>query len=200
MVRRSEWRGACRVPAAWPEPTGDAIPALPRRGATAASRHAIASTLGSVPDAGEINGIRSSARRLYRAIFQVAKQMVADDLLEASALDHFVFPLWFPTVDEACAPIRQEPDLKENFEIIDATGEPGPCPSQGRAGRFLALAILRETPASMPVISVDLANPACGPHLFGPSAKNGAEVDKITVEFFRRLTGSLPGRAGFACI
>jgi hypothetical protein len=62
----------------------------------------IVSTLGSVPDAGEINGIRSSARKLYRAIFQVANEMVSDGSLEASALDRFVFPLWFPTVEEAC--------------------------------------------------------------------------------------------------
>jgi hypothetical protein len=66
------------------------------------------STLGSVPDASETNGVRTSARRLYRAIFDVADQMVTDGLREASALDNFLFPLWFPTAEEACAPRSTE--------------------------------------------------------------------------------------------
>jgi hypothetical protein len=146
----------------------------------------IMSTLGSVPDAGEINGIRSSARRLYRAIFQVASQMVADDLLEASALDHFVFPLWFPTVEEACAPISEELDLKESFEIIDATVRPAPVhpndvyedslSDPARYARLYAGYIRGFGESSLRL------------HLFDPSAKNEAEVDKMTEEFFKRLT------------
>jgi hypothetical protein len=39
---------------------------------------AIVSTLGSAPDDGETHGVRASARGLYRAIFDVAAQMVSE--------------------------------------------------------------------------------------------------------------------------
>jgi hypothetical protein len=146
----------------------------------------IVSTLGSVPDDSEINGIRSSARKLYRAIFDVANQMVADGLLEASALDRFVFPLWFPTAEEACAPVNGEPDLKEAFEIIRATVTPAPVHPND----------VYEDSLSDPEIYARLyagyirgfGESTLRLHLFGPSAKNAAEVDTLTEEFFGRLT------------
>ena len=147
---------------------------------------AIVSTLGSVPDESEINGIRASARKLYRAVFQVANQMVIDGLLAASALDHFVFPLWFPTAEEACAPIGQEPDLKEAFEVIEANVMPAPVhpndvyeDSLGDPAAYARLyaGYIRGFGES----SLRL-------HLFGPSAKNAAEVDALTEDFFSRLT------------
>jgi hypothetical protein len=155
----------------------------------------IVSTLGSIPDRSEINGTRSSARKLYRAIFHVANKMVADGLLERSALDHFVFPLWFPTAEDACAPISQEPDLKETFEVLEATVTPAPVhpndvyeDSLGDPARYARLytGYIRGFGES----SLRL-------HMFGPSAKNAAEVDRLTDEFFERLTccyQSEPGR------
>jgi len=146
----------------------------------------IVSTLGSVPDESEINGIRSSARKLYRAIFDVANLMVTDGVLKASALDHFVFPLWFPTAEETCVPIDLEPDLKQAFEIVEATVTPVPVHPKD-------------------VYEVSLGDPAAYArlyagyirgfgestlrlHLFGPSAKNAAEVDALTEDFSVRLT------------
>jgi hypothetical protein len=147
---------------------------------------AIVSTLGSVPDESESNGIRSSARKLYRAIFQVAHQMVADGLLEPSALDRFVFPLWFPTAEEACVPIREAPDLKEAFEVIEASVTPAPVhpndvyeDSLGDPeayARFYAGYIRGFGESTLRL------------HLFGPSAKSAADVDTLTDEFFGRLT------------
>jgi hypothetical protein len=155
----------------------------------------IVSTLGSVPDDGEINGVRASARNLYRAIFHVANQMVADGSLEASALDRFVFPLWFPTAEEARAPINGEPDLKEAFEVIDATVTPAPVHPND----------VYEDSLSDPTTYARLyagyirgfAESTLRLHLFSPSAKNAAEVDTLTEEFFGRLTGyyqAEPGR------
>jgi len=156
---------------------------------------AIVSTLGSVPDDSEINGIRSSARKLYRAIFHVANEMAADGLLEASALDRFVFPLWFPTAEEACAPINGEPDLKAAFEVIEASVTPAPVhPNDvyedslndpATYGRLYAGYIRGFAESTLRL------------HLFSPSAKNATEVDTRTAEFFERLTGyyqAEPGR------
>jgi len=146
---------------------------------------AIVSTLGAVPDDGEINGVRSSARKLYRAIFDVANQMVADGLLGAAALDRFVFPLWFPTAEDACAPIHGEPDLKEAFEVIEASVTPAPAhPNDvyedslndpGTYARLYAGYIRGFGESTLRL------------HLFGPSAKSAAEVDALTEEFFGRL-------------
>jgi hypothetical protein len=146
----------------------------------------IVSTLGSVPDDSEINGVRSSARKLYRAIYHVANQMVADGLLEASALDRFVFPLWFSTAEEACAPINGERDLKEAFEIIEASVTPAPVhPSDvyedslndpTTYARFYAGYIRGFAESTLRL------------HLFGPSTKKAADVDTGIEEFFGRLT------------
>lgn len=147
---------------------------------------AIVSTFGSVPDDSETNGVRSSARKLYRAIFQVANRMVADGLLGAVALDRFVFPVWFPTVEEARAPINGEPDLKEAFEVIEASVTPARIHpndvfedslSDPEAYARLYAGYIR-----------GFAESTLRLHLFGPSAKSAAEVDTLTEEFFARLT------------
>lgn len=53
----------------------------------------LVSTLGSIEEANEINGVKASSRRLDRAIQTVAQQLVDDGHLLQSALDHFVFPV-----------------------------------------------------------------------------------------------------------
>lgn len=155
----------------------------------------IASTLGSVPDDGEINGIRSSARRLYRAIFRVAQGMVADGLLDRSALDHFVFPLWFPTVEDVCTPISHEPDLSEKFEVLEATVTPAAVHPDDAYEESLG------DPATYARLYAGyvrgFGESSLRLHLFGPSAKNPGEVDRLTEDFFERLTRfyqSEPGR------
>lgn len=146
----------------------------------------IVSTLGSVPDDSEINGIRTSARKLYRAIFDVTNQMVIDGLLEASALDNFVFALWFPTAEEACAPINGEPDLKEAFEIIEASVAPAPVHPDDVYEDSLG------DPATYARLYAGyirgFGESTLRLHLFGPSAKKAGEVDTLTEEFFGRLT------------
>jgi SAM dependent carboxyl methyltransferase len=147
---------------------------------------AIVSTLGSVPDESEINGIRVSARKLYRAIFDVANQMVTDGVLKASALDHFVFSLWFPTVEEARAPIEGEPDLKEAFEIVEAAVAPAAVHPND-----VYEASLGDPPTYARLYAGYIrgfGESSLRLHLFAPSAKNAAEVDALTEDFFERLT------------
>lgn len=146
----------------------------------------IVSTLGGVPDASEINGIRASARKVYRAIFDVANQMVTDGLLEKSALDHFVFPFWFPTMAEVRAPLNEESDLKEAFEIVQATLTPAPIHPNDVFEDSLNDP---ETYARLYAGYIrGFSESTLRLHLFGPSAKNAAEVDSLTEEFFARLT------------
>jgi hypothetical protein len=155
----------------------------------------IVSTLGSVPDDSEMNGVRASARKLYRAIFDVANQMTVDGLLEASALDRFVFPLWFPTAEETCAPINGEPDLKEAFEIVEASVTPAPVHPNDVYEDSLG------DPATYARLYAGyirgFGESTLRLHLFGPSAKKAGQVDTLTEEFFGRLTNyyqAEPGR------
>ncbi len=146
----------------------------------------IVSTLGGVADAGEMNGVRTSARKLYRAVFDVANQMVDSGLLEASALDHFVFPLWFPTAEEARAPIDEQPDLKKAFEILEASVTPAPVHPDDVYEDVLG------DPATYARLYAGyirgFGESTLRLHLFGPSAKKAVDVDALTDEFFRRLT------------
>jgi len=144
------------------------------------------STLGSVPDASEKNGIRASSSKLYRAIHDVAQQMVEDGLLAQSALDRFVFAVWFPTAAEARAPIDEEPDLAEAFTVVEAAVAPAAVNPQdvyiheiGDAATYAKLyaGYIR-----------GFAESSLRLHLFGPSAEQPEEIDALTEAFFRRLT------------
>jgi hypothetical protein len=146
----------------------------------------VVSTLGSVPDSSEKNGTRASARKLYRAIFAVANQMVADGVLEASALDHFVFPLWFPTAEEMSGPIVRERDLKEAFEVIEATVTRAPVHPNDVYEDSLG------DPAAYARLYTGyirgFGESTLRLHLFSSSAKAPAQVDVLTEDFFARLT------------
>jgi hypothetical protein len=147
---------------------------------------AIVSTLGSVPDPGEQNGIRASARKLYRAIYHVAHQMVDDGCLEASALDHFVFPLWFPTTEEAREPIDREPDLAKAFEVVEASIAPAGQHSQDVYEDELG------DPATYARLYAGyvrgFGESSLRLHLFRHSAQDETEINFLTEEFFRRFT------------
>ncbi len=144
------------------------------------------STLGSVPDAGQPNGIRASASKLYRAIFDVARQMVGDGRLEASALDRFVFPLWFPTVEEMRAPIDQDADLAQVFEVVEASVAPAPLHPLDAYEDELG------DPATYARLYAGyvrgFGESSLRLHLFRHSARDETAVDALTEEFFRRFT------------
>jgi SAM dependent carboxyl methyltransferase len=147
---------------------------------------AIVSTLGSVPDAREPNGIRVSSSKLYRAIFDVARQMVDAGSLAKSALDHFVFPLWFPTADEIRAPIDREPDLAEAFEVVEASVAPvqphGHDVYEDQLGDPATYARLYAGYVR------GFGESSLRLHLFRHSAKDAAAIDVLTEEFFQRFT------------
>lgn len=147
---------------------------------------AVISGIGSVPDPDERNGVMATARGIYRAMFDVARSMVDDGLLSSDALDRFVFPVWFPTAEEARAPIVQETDLREQFEIIRADV----VPADFHPGDVFE--DHRDDPQRYAELYCGYARgfgeSALRLHLFGRSAENADEVDRLTTEFFARLT------------
>ncbi len=147
---------------------------------------AVVATLGSVPDTSEPNGVRASASRLYRAIFQVADQMVRAGSLAQTALDRFVFPLWFPTAAEIQAPIACEPDLAEAFEIVEA----GVAPVRPHGADVYEDALA--DPATYARLYAGYVRGfgelSLRLHLFRHCAPDAAALDRLTEEFFRRFT------------
>jgi len=155
----------------------------------------IVSTLGSTPDPEETNGIRGSARYLYRAIQKVAAGMVTDGLLDQKALDHFIFPLWFPTVDDVLGPIFEHEDLANTFKVLEASVENAAVNPQDAYGDCLADP---EKYAELYIGYVrGFGESSLRLHLFEPSAECPEEVDRLTSTFFDRfekLYRDEPGR------
>jgi hypothetical protein len=120
--------------------------------------------------------------------------MVTSGLIKATALDRFVFPLWFPTVEEACAPIREEPDLGQAFEIIEASVKPAPVYPNDVYEDSLNDP---ETYARRYVGYIrGFSESTLRLHLFGPSAKSTDEIDQLTNEYFEHLASYYQAEPG----
>lgn len=144
------------------------------------------STLGSVPDRSERNGVAASGRAAYRVVQEVAQSMAADDLLDRQILDQFVFALWFMTADEARAPIEENSDLAsaydiETVEVVPAPHNPTDC-----------YADLLPDPEAYTAAYVGYirgyADSSLRTQLFGPAATKAHSEDWLADEFYRRLT------------
>jgi SAM dependent carboxyl methyltransferase len=143
------------------------------------------STLGSVPDASEINGTAASGRGIYRALQVVAQGMADDGLIAGSVLDEFVFSLWFLTAEEARQPIVDDPDLSRAFGIETISVEPAPeNPTDFFAGLLSDPA--RYADAYTGYIRA-FADSTLRIQLFGPSASDPTEERALAATFYARL-------------
>jgi hypothetical protein len=79
------------------------------------------STLGAIPDEGEINDTAASGRGIYRALQIVTRSMADDGLLNREAADSFVFGLWFMTAAEARQPLEKHADLADAYTVDTIT-------------------------------------------------------------------------------
>jgi hypothetical protein len=143
------------------------------------------STLGSVPDRSEVNGAAASGRGIYRALQIVAQEMANDCLIDRGVLDGFVFSLWFPTAEEARKPIEEDGYLSKAFEIETISVVPAPDNSAD------VFAGLISDPAAYAKAYTGyiraFADSTLRTQLFGPSAKDDEQKDKLTSEFYNRL-------------
>ncbi|MEM0908335.1 MAG: hypothetical protein AAGJ94_13280 [Pseudomonadota bacterium] len=143
------------------------------------------STLGSTPDPSEINGVRSAACKLYRGLYKVAEGMAQDGLVQQDALDQFVFPLWFQTVEEAKRPFARDPGLLETVEIIEASLHPAAYHPDDLYEDHLSDP---ETYGALYSAYVrGFGESSLKLHLFEPSANSVAEAEDLTETFFARL-------------
>ena len=158
----------------------------------------LVSTLGSVPDAGEANGVAASGRGIYRAIQIAAQSMAEDGLLDKSLLDRFVFALWFQTEEDARMPIETDPDLSQAFDIERIAVRPAPANAEDVFGALIddPAAYARQYTGYMRAF----ADTALRRQLFDPAAKNDGDADALATEFYRRfetLYRAHPGKYRF---
>ena len=158
----------------------------------------LVSTLGSVLDPSETNGVAASGRGIYRAI-QIAAQSMADEgLLDQAVLDRFIFALWFQTEEDAREPIETDPDLSQAFAIEQVTVRPAPANAKDVFGTLIddPAAYARAYTGYMRAF----ADTTLRTQLFGPAAKNEGKADSLAKEFYRRfeaLYSEYPGRYKF---
>ena len=143
------------------------------------------STLGAVPEAGEINGVAASGRGIYRALQLIAQGMVDDGLLDQAALDSFVFGIWFMTEAEARAPLEEDSGLAAAFEIEDILVEPAAIsPADVYADEL-------QDPAAYARLysgyTRGFSESALRQQLFDPADPKGPTADRLAQEFYRRL-------------
>ncbi len=145
----------------------------------------LVSTLGSVPDTKEPMGIATSGRGMYRAIQVVAQSMADDGLLDRSALDSFVFGLWFRTEQDARDPIELDPVLSNTFDIVEASVRPPQNNANDIFGDLIG------NPAAYARKYTDymraFADTTLRAQLFNPAARNCADTKLLASEFYLRF-------------
>ncbi len=158
----------------------------------------LVSTLGAVPDAGEVNGVAVSGRGIYRAINLVAQDMANDGLLDRDVLDRFLFALWFMTAEEVREPIERDPFLSQAFRIQELGVEPAP---ENPADIFAdAIADPVSYAALYTGYMRAFADSTLRTQLFEPCAEGEADRDRLAKEFYNRfdkLYRDFPAR--YAC-
>ncbi|MGE5262158.1 MAG: hypothetical protein ACM3S0_02150 [Acidobacteriota bacterium] len=145
----------------------------------------LVSTLGSVPDAKEVNGVAASGRGIYRAI-QIAAQSMADEgMLDKTILDRFVFSLWFQTEADARVPIETDSVLSKEFDIEQISVDPAPANSADVFGALI------KDPATYARqytgYTRAFADTTLRTQLFGPTSKDDDDENTLAKEFYRRF-------------
>jgi len=153
----------------------------------------VVDALGAAPDPADPSGLRAGGRGLYRAFWYVAAALAADGRIDPDLLDRFVFPLYFRTSAEACAPLEREPDLKEAFEIVEVANELLPMPYEealAQTGDVEAYA------ASYAGFARAFAEATLRDSLFLGSTNSIDEANALADTFFRRLQDLFAGEPG----
>lgn len=143
------------------------------------------STLGSIPEEGEINNTAASGRGIYRAMQVVAQGMAEDGLIDPEVLDGFVFGLWFMTREEAREPLVSDAQLASAFEIEEL------CVEAAADNPSDIFADSIEDPAEYARLYTGythaFADMSVRKQLLEPCSKDQAESERLEQEFFSRL-------------
>ncbi|WP_299472122.1 hypothetical protein [uncultured Roseibium sp.] len=142
------------------------------------------STLGAIPETGEINDTAASGRGVYRALQIVTASMVDDGLLDRKRAKCFVFGLWFMTETEARRPFETNADLQDAYEIDTIAV----LPVDGGGDLFAAhLDNPVEYARQYTGYTKAFAASSLRKQLFEPTLGAGKDTKWLEDEFFRRF-------------
>jgi hypothetical protein len=153
--------------------------------------------LSSVPDPDGRSGVRAGGRGLYRAFWQVAAALAAEGRIDPERLETFIFPIYCRRSEEVRAPLEQESDLKEAFEIVELTNELLPMPYDEELKRTGDIEAYASAYAGF---ARAFAESTLRAGLFEGSTPGADEADDVTDDFFRRLKdlfAAEPGQHAF---
>ncbi len=126
-----------------------------------------------------------TARRLLRAMHDVASEMANEGLLDPGAVERYILPVYARTVDEARAPLlRADSPVHEAFTEVECRTDPVPNPyfTKWRSDHDAAAYA-----TSYAAFVRGFTESSLREHLFGPGTSSGS-VDAALDQYFARLT------------
>ena len=126
-----------------------------------------------------------TARKLLRAMAEVATGMANNKLVDRGAVRRYVLPVYARTVDEARAPLaRVDSPVHDAFTVIECRTDPVANPY---FTKWLADHDAAAYARAYAAFVRGFTESSLRDHLFGPGT-TGTDVDAAIDEFFTRLT------------
>ena len=156
----------------------------------AAGGRLLVQMVGSASAAGAVDGDDSdetevTARKLLRAMAEVATGMANNGIVDRGAVRRYVLPVYARTVDEARAPLtRADSPVHDAFTVIECRTDPVANPYYTK---WLADHDAAAYARAYAAFVRGFTESSLRDHLFGPGT-TGADVDAAVDEFFTRLT------------
>jgi gibberellin A4 carboxyl methyltransferase len=125
-----------------------------------------------------------TARKLLRAMTEVARELVADGKLSADAVDRYLLPVYARSTDEARAPLeRRDSSLASAFTIETIRTDPVPNPYLDPRRTVTPPGYGR----SYAAFARGFTESSLRHHLFEPGVTAGDDPDKVLDDYFGRL-------------
>jgi hypothetical protein len=127
-----------------------------------------------------------TARKLLRAMAEVARDLVGEGTLDAAAVERYLLPVYARTTDEARAPLeRAGSPVAEAFTIETIRVDPVATPylTQWKKDRDAGAYA-----TAYAAFARGFTESSLREHLFEPGTTAGADVDTVLDDYFGRLT------------
>jgi hypothetical protein len=139
--------------------------------------------VGSEPGNG--GELQVTARKLLQAMSEVASGMASDGLLDPTAVEQYILPVYARTVDEARAPLqRHDSPVHDAFTEVECRTDPVPNPY---FTKWLSDHDAAAYATAYAAFVRGFTESNLREHLLGPGNASG-NVDRSLDEFFTRLT------------
>ena len=140
--------------------------------------------LSAVEDASDPSGVAAAGAGLYRAMGEIANGLAAEGRIDRGALDNFIFPVYFRLTGEIRAPLVDDAELKNAFEVIELSNDLLPMPTEEALKQTGDAATYAKAYAGF---ARAFAEATLNAGLFTLSTANETEAKALADTFFQRL-------------